>query len=163
MSDRETKSSRERPGLQKRKPPENAGRHSNAPRPLLKDASKTEATEFECQAAADALVLLQRIVAAQSARKASPKPRAQKQDPYEAWYRRVSRREKARRETKRQEAAFGLAVSTAVLVVLTYLWGTWLAFHRFASGWELLPILFASLIGFSLLFYKALGRRERSS
>ena len=168
MPDKETQSHRESSGLQKRKRPENAGRPSPAPRPLLNEAAKAEATELQCRAAAEALVLLQRIVVAESARKASQTKasqtrRAERQNPFEAWYLRVSEHEKVRRESKRQETAFGLAVGTAVLMLLAYLWGMWLAFDRFASGWELLPILFGSLIAFSVLFYKALGRRGKKS
>lgn len=132
-----------------------------ASRTIRNEAARTEAAEKERKAAAEALLQLHRIVVAASARKPSQKLRLEKQDLFEAWYLRRCEQEKARQESERQEVAFGLAVLAAVLVLLAYLCGMFFTFHRFASAWELIPILFGSLIMFSVLFYKTLGRRGK--
>jgi len=114
----------------------------------------------QAQAAAEAVVMLDRIVLAARAHKPLPQQQPEKQDLFEAWYGRYLRQQKARRESRRQEVAFGLAVCAAVTLVMIDLWGGHLLLHRYATGWELMPILFGSLVGFSLLFYKLLGRRR---
>ena len=163
VPDRETKSHRENTGLQKKRRAENAGRHGSAPRLPRGEAAKAEAGELNCPAAIEALVLLERIVVAERAQRASQTLCAERHNPFGAWYRKVSQREKLRRETTRRECAFGLAVVAAVILPFGYLCGVWLAFHRFASGWELLPIHFASLTAFSFLFYKVLERRDKKN
>lgn len=163
MPDREAKSHRDSTGLQRKKRGESAGRQGGVPQPLQGEAAKAEANEMNCLAGAEALILLERIVVAESARKAPRNLRIERQNPFEAWYLRVTEREKVRRKSERLEAAFGFAVVAAVLVLFGYLWGTWFAFHRFASGSELLPILFGGLIAFSFLFYKMIERRDAKS
>lgn len=160
MADRDTKSRRENPGLRRQKQPDDLGRHRDTPRPRLNQTDKAETAERQRKAAAEALVQLHQIIVVARTQRASEALHAEKPDLFTAWYQRRCEREKARRNRVRQESAFALAVVCAVSIDIAYLCGVSTAFHRFASGWELLPILFGSLVLFSVLFYKMLGRRR---